>query len=69
MSTPKPQRLQFWLENNDEDEMTCFFCDGPKCEQRFMHRAAGGMKMVGVHTSCAEKHEERRQQRATEPQA
>ena len=55
----KPTFLRFHLEHNDEEEMTCFFCDGPKCEQSFKHRAAGGMKMVGVHTSCAEKHQDK----------
>jgi hypothetical protein len=55
----KPTFIHFNLGHNDEDEMSCFFCDGPKCEQTFTHRAAGGMKMVGVHNSCAEKHMDR----------
>jgi hypothetical protein len=54
--SPKPTFIRFHLEHNDEEEMSCFFCDGPKCEQHFTHRAAGGMKMVAVHTACATQH-------------
>ena len=53
----KPTYLRFHLENNDEDEMTCFFCTLPKCEQYFVCAGGGGKKMVGVHTACAEKHQ------------
>lgn len=52
----KPTYLRFHLDNNDEDEMTCFFCTLPKCEQSFEVIGGGGRKWVGVHTSCAEKH-------------
>lgn len=54
--SPKPTFIRFNLGNNDEEEMTCFFCTLPKCEQYFTCAGGGGMKMVGVHTGCAEKH-------------
>jgi hypothetical protein len=52
----KPTYLRFYLEHNDDEELTCFFCSLPKCEQMFEARGGGQVKFVGVHNSCAEKH-------------
>ena len=72
----KPTFLRFNLGNLDpgdevEQEMLCFFCTLPKCEQEFTFAFAGGKKTIAVHTSCGEKHQEtlvaKREKRATRP--
>jgi hypothetical protein len=60
----KPTFIRFNLEHNDEEEMTCFFCTLPKCDQCFVCAGGGGKKMVGVHDSCVEKHMEKQSQLA-----
>jgi len=52
----KPTYLRFHLEPNDDEEITCLFCNGPRCEQAT--RVSGGNRVTfyGVHNACAEKH-------------
>jgi hypothetical protein len=52
----RPTYLRFYLELNDDEELTCFFCTLPKCEQCFEVRGGGQRKLVGVHNDCADKH-------------
>jgi hypothetical protein len=44
------------LEPNDDEDLACFFCTLPRCEQRFPVAGGGQSKLVGVHNSCADKH-------------
>jgi hypothetical protein len=58
MST-KPTLIKFYLEHNDDEEITCIFCSLPKCEQGFFAQGGGKMSFYGTHNSCAEKHHDR----------
>lgn len=51
----RPTFLRFHLENNEDEEITCFFCSVSKCEQ-FFEVLGNERRWVGCHTSCAEKH-------------
>lgn len=52
----KPTYLRFYLEHNEDEELACFFCTLPRCEQRFSVSGGGQSKLVGVHNSCGDKH-------------
>lgn len=57
----KQTHLRFHLDNLDSDndveqDMVCFFCNAPKCEQSFAYAGGGGLKIVAVHERCADKH-------------
>jgi len=52
----KPTFIRFHLEHNDDEEISCFFCTLPKCEQYFEVRGGNQRRWVGTHDSCAEKH-------------
>ena len=54
----KPTFIRFHLEHNDDEEVTCFFCKLPRCEQ-FFEVKGNERRWVGVHSSCAEKHMEK----------
>lgn len=53
----RPTLIKFFPQHNDDDELSCFFCTLPKCEQCFEVRGAGQSRLVGVHNDCCEKHE------------
>jgi hypothetical protein len=63
----KPQQLKFWLEHNDDEDITCLFCGLPRCEQSFEAAGGGKRSFYGVHTSCAEKHMDKQQPKAATP--
>ena len=52
----KPTLIRFHLEHSDDEEITCFFCTLPRCDQSFTCAGWGGKKTVGVHNACADKH-------------
>ena len=67
MSPPKLQQLKFWLEHNDDEELSCFFCTAPKCDQKFTASGAGTSRNIGVHKDCANKHEDKMHPKLSEP--
>ena len=54
----KPTLLKFFLEHNEDEEITCFFCKREKCEQSFTVRAGGEVRIIGVHNGCVDSHAE-----------
>lgn len=64
----KPTLIKFFLEHNEDEELTCFFCTLPKCEQRFEARGSGTARIIGVHNDCADKHIDRQIPKAKDPQ-
>lgn len=55
----KPTLLKFYLENNEDAEITCFFCKGARCEQSFTVRGGNELRIIGVHSECVERHLEK----------
>jgi len=55
----KPTLIKFFLEHNEDEEITCFFCKRAKCEQSFVVFGDGETRIVGAHSECAERHSER----------
>ena len=52
----RPTLIKFYLEPNDDEEITCLFCGHRKCEQSFMAGGGGRKNIYGVHNDCAENH-------------
>jgi hypothetical protein len=52
----KPTYLRFYLEHNEDEEITCLFCTLPRCDQSFTVSGGGKVSIIGVHNSCADKH-------------
>lgn len=57
--TTRPTLLKFYLEPNDDDQLTCLFCTLPKCEQSFTVAGGGKVQIIGVHNDCGDKHMEK----------
>lgn len=55
----KPTLLKFYLDNNEDEEITCFFCKMNGCEQSFTVRGGNEIRIVGVHSKCVDKHLEK----------
>ena len=55
----RPTIAKFYLDPNEDQEITCLFCSLPKCEQSFTVRGSGKASIIGVHNDCVEKHGER----------
>lgn len=58
----RPTYLRFYLEHNDDDEITCVFCGLPRCEQGYLASGGGRKSFYGVHNSCGEKHMDKMKQ-------
>ncbi len=56
---PRPTIIKFYLEHSDDEEVTCFFCKGKKCELSFTIFGDGDRRMVGAHAECVERHDAR----------
>lgn len=52
----KPTFIRFNLENNEDEDLVCFLCGGPRCEQRFPVTGGGQGKLLGIHNACVDKH-------------
>jgi len=52
----KPTFIRFHLEHNDDEEITCFCCSLPRCEQFFEVSGGNVRRWVGVHSTCVDKH-------------
>lgn len=55
----KPTLLKFYLDANEAEELTCFFCKANSCEQSFTVGRAGEIRILGVHSKCVDKHLEK----------
>lgn len=55
----RPTLIKFYLEPNEDEEITCLFCGLFKCEQCFVASGGGQSRIIGVHNSCADKHTEK----------
>jgi hypothetical protein len=55
----KPTLLKFYLEHNEDEELTCFFCKTNSCEQSFTVGGSGEIRILGVHSKCVDKHLEK----------
>lgn len=55
----KPTLLKFYLDNNGDEELTCFFCKANSCEQSFTVGGSGEIRILGVHSKCVDKHLEK----------
>ena len=55
----RPTLIKFYLEHNEDEEITCFFCKRARCELSFVVYGDGETRIVGAHAECAEHHEER----------
>lgn len=58
MST-RPTLLKLFLENNEDDELTCILCNQGACDQLFVTRGHGIASIKGVHSKCAQKNNDR----------
>lgn len=58
---PRPTYLRFYLELNDDQELSCLFCMLPGCEQRFPVAGGGRTSNIGVHDRCADNHNDKLQ--------
>lgn len=67
MSDPKPTLLKFYLQHNDDEELTCFFCGLHKCDQFFEARGDGKIQWIGVHSGCVDRHTERQTKTTAKP--
>ena len=65
----RPTLLKFWLDDNDDETLTCFFCGTSDCEATFTVRGQGKAQIIGVHHKCVEKHQERHLERAVKGDA
>lgn len=64
---PRPTLIKFYLESNEDNEITCFFCRGRRCEQSFTVHLGGEIRIIGVHNECADGYADRQAQRLMKP--
>lgn len=55
--TPQPKRefikVDFPLEMNGEEELTCVLCQKTACEYAMVLRGGGRKVYLGIHEACA----------------
>jgi hypothetical protein len=56
MAEGRPTLLKFYLESNEDETLTCFFCRGKSCEQSFTAFGDGDRRTIGVHNECVDRH-------------
>ena len=56
---PRPTIVKFYLEHNEDEEITCFVCRRARCELSFIVFGPDDITEKGAHIECVEHHDQR----------